>query len=216
MRYKTVEIDGMNIFYRETGDPKSPKLVLLHGFPSSSHQYRNLMPALADRFHVVSPDYPGFGNSDMPDPATFSYTFDNAALFMERFLNKIGFARFGLYVQEWLIIQNTNAYEIGFTAAWDELRSNYWKTRSPQSEKAISAFLEPETVKTVYTTGHPDPELISPDNWNMDNHFLARPSAKRVQLDFFYDYRTNVELYAKWQAFLKNHQPKNHYLLGAG
>jgi hypothetical protein len=117
---------------------------------------------------------------------------------------------------EWLIIQNTNAYEIGFTAAWDELRSSYWKTRSPQSEKAIGAFLEPETVKTVYTTGHPDLDLISPDNWNMDNHFLARPSAKRVQLDFFYDYRTNVELYANWQAFLKNHQPKTIIFWGQG
>jgi pimeloyl-ACP methyl ester carboxylesterase len=234
MRHKTVEIDGLNIFYRESGDPKSPKLLLLHGFPSSSHQYRNLMPTLADRFHVVSPDYPGFGNSDMPDPAKFSYTFDNTASFIEKFLNKIGFGRFGLYVQdyggpvgfrivgrhpewlEWLIIQNTNAYEIGFTAAWDELRSNYWKTRSAQSEKAISAFLEPETVKTVYTTGHPDPKLISPDNWNMDNYFLARPNAKRVQFDFFYDYRTNVELYAKWQAFLKSHQPKTIIFWGQG
>jgi pimeloyl-ACP methyl ester carboxylesterase len=234
MRHKTIKIDEVNIFYREAGDPRSPKLALLHGFPSSSHQYRNLMRALANRFHVVSPDYPGFGNSDMPDPAKFSYTFDNTALLMEKFLNEIGFARFGLYVQdyggpvgfrivgrhpewlEWLIIQNTNAYEVGFTAAWDELRTNYWKTRGPQSEKAIGAFLEPETVKTVYTTGHPDPELISPDNWIMDNHFLARPNAKRVQLDFFYDYRTNVELYPKWQAFLKSHQPKTIIFWGQG
>ena len=171
MRYKTVEIDGINIFYRESGDLKSPKLLLLHGFPSSSHQYRNLISALADRFYVVSPDYPGFGNSDMPDPAKFSYTFDNTALFMEKFLNRIGFARFGLYVQDyggpvgfrivgqhpewldWLIIQNTNAYEIGFTPAWDELRSNYWKKRNPESEGAISAFLEPETVKVVLHHG---------------------------------------------------------------
>lgn len=234
MRHKTVEIDGMSIFYREAGDPKSPKLVLLHGFPSSSHQYRNLMSALANRFHIVSPDYPGFGNSDMPDPAKFSYTFDNTASSIEKFLNKVGFTRFGLYVQdyggpvgfrivgrhpewlEWLIIQNTNAYEIGFTPAWDELRSNYWKTHSAESEKAISAFLEPETVKVVYTTGHPNPELISPDNWNMDNLFLARPNAKRVQLDFFYDYRTNVELYAKWQAFLREHQPKTIIFWGQG
>jgi pimeloyl-ACP methyl ester carboxylesterase len=97
---------------------------------------------------------------------------------------------------------------VGFTPAWDELRTNYWKTRSPESEKAISAFLTPETVRTVYTHGHPRPELISPDNWNMDNHFLERPGAKRVQLDFFYDYRTNVELYPKWQAFLKERQPR--------
>ena len=234
MRHQTVEIDGIKIFYRESGDPKSPKLVLLHGFPSSSHQYRNLISMLADRFHVVSPDYPGFGNSDMPDPAKFSYTFDNTASIVEKFLNRVGFTRFGLYVQdyggpvgfrivgrhsewlEWLIIQNTNAYEIGFTAAWDELRSNYWKTRSAESEKAIGAFLEPATVKVVYTMGHPNPALISPDNWNMDNHFMERPNAKRVQLDFFYDYRTNVELYPKWQAFLRKHQPKTIIFWGQG
>ena len=194
--------------------------------PASSHQYRNLIPALADRFHIVAPDYPGFGNSDIPSPRTFSYTFDKTAEIIEGFIEKIGFTHFGMYVQDyggpvgfrivdrhpdwliWLVIQNTNAYEVGFTPTWDELRSNYWKNRSPESEKVISAFLTPETVKTVYTHGHARPELISPDNWNMDNHFLERPDAKQVQLDFFYDYRTNVELYPKWQAFLKERQPK--------
>jgi pimeloyl-ACP methyl ester carboxylesterase len=223
---KTVDVDGLKIFYREGGEPGNPKLLLLHGFPASSHQYRNLIPALAGRFHVIAPDYPGFGNSDIPSPKTFSYTFGKTAEVIEAFLQKIGFTRFGMYVQdyggpvgfriverhpewlEWLIVQNTNAYEIGFTAVWDELRSNYWKTRSPESKAAISAFLTPETVKTVYTHGHPRPELISPDNWNMDNHFLERPDAKQVQLDLFYDYRTNVELYPKWQAFLKERQPK--------
>jgi pimeloyl-ACP methyl ester carboxylesterase len=223
---KTVDVDGLSIFYREGGELGNPKILLLHGFPASSHQYRNLMPALAGRFHVIAPDYPGFGNSDIPSPKTFSYTFARTAEIIEAFLQKVGFTRFGMYVQdyggpvgfriverhpewlEWLIIQNTNAYEVGFTAAWDELRSNYWKTRSPESEAAISAFLTPETIKTVYTYGHPRPELISPDNWNMDNHFLERPDAKQVQLDLFYDYRTNVELYPKWQVFLKERQPK--------
>jgi pimeloyl-ACP methyl ester carboxylesterase len=223
---KTVDVDGLNIFYREGGEPGNPRVLLLHGFPASSHQYRNLIPRLASRFHVIAPDYPGFGNSDIPSPETYSYTFGKTAEVVEAFLKQIGFTRFGMYVQdyggpvgfriaerrpewlEWLVIQNTNAYEIGFTTAWDELRSNYWKTRSPESEKAISAFLTPETIKLVYTHGHPRPELISPDNWNMDNHFLERPDAKRVQLDFFYDYRTNVELYATWQAFLKSQQPK--------
>src|SRR6201986_4376723 len=161
MQSKSIDIDGINIFYREAGDPSLPKLVLLHGFPASSHQYRNLIPALAKHFHVVAPDYPGFGNSDMPSPRSFHYTFDNLAAVTEEFLEKLGFPHFGLYVQdyggpvgfrivdrhpewlEWLIIQNTNAYEIGFTPAWDELRNNYWKTRSPESEKAIAAFLEP-------------------------------------------------------------------------
>ena len=226
MLYKTVAIDGLNVFYRETGDPSLPKLVLLHGFPASSHQYRDLMRVLSSRFHIVAPDYPGFGNSAMPSPKAYAYTFDNLAQITEKFLQKVGFQRFGLYLQdyggpvgfrildrhpewlEWLIIQNTNAFEIGFTPAWDALRNNYWKARTPEAEKAIAAFLEPGTVKTVYTHGHPAPELISPDNWNVDNAFLARPGAKQVQLDLFYDYRTNVELYPKWQAFLRDNQPK--------
>ena len=234
LSFKTIEVDGLNIAYREAGDPKSPKLVLLHGFPSSSHQYRDLMRELAASFHVISPDYPGFGNSDMPDPQSFAYTFDNTAAIITKFLEKIGFTRFGLYVQdyggpvgfrvldkhpdwlEWLIIQNTNAYEIGFTEVWSGLRTNYWKGRSAEAEKAIAGFLEPTTVYAVYTTGHPKPELISPDNWNMDNHFLERPNAKQVQLDFFYDYRTNVELYPKWQTFLKDRQPKTIIFWGQG
>jgi pimeloyl-ACP methyl ester carboxylesterase len=234
MQFKTVDIDGLNVFYREAGTVGAPKLLLLHGFPSSSHQYRNLMEKLASRFHIIAPDYPGFGNSDMPSPKTFPYTFDNTAEIVEKFLEKIGFTNFGLYMQdyggpvgfrimsshydwvEWIIIQNTNAYEIGFTAAWDELRSNYWKSRTAESEKAIAAFLEPETVKLVYTHGHPKPDLISPDNWNMDLHFLERPEAKRVQLDFFYDYRTNVELYPVWQLLLRNRQPKTLIFWGQG
>jgi pimeloyl-ACP methyl ester carboxylesterase len=226
MLSKTIDIGGLSIFYREGGAVGMPKLLLLHGFPASSHQYRRLIPALAERFHVIAPDYPGFGNSSIPSPTTFPYTFDKAAEVVEAFLVTVGFEHFGMYVQDyggpvgfriadrhpewlaWLVIQNTNAYEVGFTAAWDELRSNYWKTRSPESEAAIAGFLAPETVKLVYTHGHPRPELISPDNWNMDNHFLERPGAKQVQLDFFYDYRTNVELYPKWQAFLKERQPK--------
>src|SRR5215813_4022936 len=226
MLFKNVNIDGLNIFYREAGNETAPKLVLLHGFPASSHQYRNLIPALADRFHVIAPDYPGFGNSDMPDPAKFAYTFDKTSEMIEEFLGKVGFTRFGLYAQdyggpvgfrivtrrpdwlEWLIIQNTNAYEVGFTAAWDGLRGAYWKGRTPENEKPLEAFLQADTVKLVYTHGHRRPELISPDNWNMDLHYLDRPHARRVQLDFFYDYRTNVELYPRWQAFLRKHQPK--------
>ena len=223
--HKTAEVDGLKIFYREAGAPGAPKLVLLHGFPASSHQYRNLMPVLGNRFHLVSPDYPGFGNSDMPDPKMYEYSFDKTSVVVEAFLAKLGFTHFGLYVQdyggpvgfrilerhpewlEWLIIQNTNAYEEGFSAVWDGLRNAYWKRKSPETEKPLEAFLEAETVRTVYTHGHPDPELISPDNWNMDLHFLARPNAKRVQLDFFYDYRKNVELYPRWQAFLRRRQP---------
>jgi pimeloyl-ACP methyl ester carboxylesterase len=234
MLSKTIQINGLSIFYREGGDPKSPKLVLLHGFPASSHQYRDLIPALANDFHVIAPDYPGFGNSEMPPPSSHAYTFDHTAQIMQAFLEKVGFRRFGLYVQdyggpvgfriveshpdwlEWLIIQNANAYEVGFTPVWDELRNNYWKVRSPESEEAIGAFLDPQTVKTVYTAGHPNLTRISPDNWNMDNYFLSRPGAKQVQLDFFYDYRTNVALYPRWQAFLRQHQPKTIIFWGQG
>jgi pimeloyl-ACP methyl ester carboxylesterase len=224
--YQTLSVDGLNIAYREAGDPAHPKLVLLHGFPASSHQYRNLIPALADRFHVISPDYPGFGNSDSPDPSKFSYTFDNLADVVERFLRLKGFERFGLYAQdyggpvgfrvvaknpeslEWLIIQNTNAYEVGFTAAWGGLRDALWHKRSAENEAAVGGLLEFETVKAVYLHGSKEPKLISPDNWNMDFFTtIQRPHGRQIQLDLFYDYRTNVALYPQWQEFLKKRQP---------
>jgi len=224
--YRSAKVDGLNIAYREAGDPGSPKLVLLHGFPASSHQYRNLIPALATRFHVIAPDYPGFGNSDMPDPAGFAYTFDKLSEVIEAFLKDRGFDHYGLFVQDyggpvgfrivmrhpealdWLIVQNTNAYEIGFTSAWDGFRNALWKNRSPETERPLAAFLERDAIKGIYLFGAKNPELISPDNWESDWGFMQRPSAKRVQLDLFYDYRKNVELYPKWQAFLRARQPK--------
>jgi pimeloyl-ACP methyl ester carboxylesterase len=233
--YKTINVDGIDIAYREAGDASSPKLVLLHGFPSSSHQYRNLIPALADRFHVVSPDYPGFGNSDTPDPAKFSYTFDKLAEVVGRFLKLKGFDRFGMFVQdyggpvgfrivsekpellEWLIIQNTNAYEIGFTAAWGGLRNALWKDRTPENEAGVEGLLALDTVKVVYLQGSKDPELISPDNWNSDYFVtLQRPHGRQIQMDLFYDYRTNVALYPKWQEFLKARQPATVIFWGQG
>ena len=224
--YGNLPVDGVNIAYREAGDHANPKLVLLHGFPASSHQYRNLIPALAEHFHVISPDYPGFGNSDMPDPATFPYTFERLSQVTEKFLREKGFERYGLFVQdyggpvgfrivtrkpealEWLIIQNTNAYEVGFTEAWGGLRNALWKKRTPETEQGVSGLLEFDTVKAIYLHGHKRPELISSDNWNMDSHFMERPNARRVQLDLFYDYRTNVDLYPAWQQFLRDQQPK--------
>jgi pimeloyl-ACP methyl ester carboxylesterase len=233
--YHTTEVQGLNVFHREAGDPMSPKLLLLGGFPSSSHQFRNLIPALADRFHVVSPDYPGFGNTDMPDPSMWAYTFDHLAEVVEGWLVEIGFAGpMGIYMQDyggpvgnrilarhpewlqWQIIQNSNAYEEGFTAAWDGLRQAYWHDRNPETEAPIAAFLQPETVKAIYTSGHRDPSAISPDNWNMDLHFLARPGADRVQLDLLYDYRTNPPLYPEWQAFLRERQPPTLVAWGQG
>ena len=226
MRFNTVTVEGLEIFYREDGDARAPKLVLLHGYPASSHQYRNLIPLLAKRFHVVAPDYPGFGNSATPDPREFPYTFDRLSEITEAFLARVGFTRFGLYMQDyggpvgfciltrhpdqvdWLIVQNSNAYEVGFTAAWDGLRHAYWKGRTPEVEKQLEAFMDPATIKQIYLHGHKQPELISPDTWNMDAALIARPNQRRIQLDLFYDYRTNVELYPKWQAFLRERQPK--------
>lgn len=226
MHFKTMEIDGLKVFYREAGAEGLPKLVLLHGFPASSHQYRNLMQSLSGRFHIVAPDYPGFGLSDMPSRNDYAYTFDRTSEVVERLLEKIGFNKFGLYLQdyggpvgfrillrhpewlEWLIIQNTNVYEVGFSEVWSSLRGSYWKERDLEAEKGLLSFLELDTVKTMYTHGHPDPKRISPDNWDMDLHYLSRTGAKQVQLDFFYDYRTNVTAYAEWQKFLREKQPR--------
>jgi pimeloyl-ACP methyl ester carboxylesterase len=229
-RHRAVNVDGLSIFYREAGTPGNPKLVLLGGFPASSHQFRDLIPALAGRFHVVAPDYPGFGNSDMPED--FEYTFDRLAEVVERWLVIIGFTSFGLYQQdyggpignrivarhpewlEWQVVQNSNAYEEGFTEVWDALRQALWLDRNAETEGALAPFLELEGIRLVYTHGHRDPELISPDNWNMDFGFMERPGARRVQLDLLYDYRTNPPLYPRWQAFLRERRPPTLILWG--
>jgi pimeloyl-ACP methyl ester carboxylesterase len=224
--YRTIHVDGLKIAYREAGDPSSPKLVLLHGFPASSHQYRDLMRVLSDRFHVIAPDYPGFGNSDTPDPATFNYTFDKLSVVVEDFLAATGFDHYGLFVQDyggpvgfrivgrhpevldWLVIQNSNAYEVGFTPAWDGFRGALWKNRSPETEKPLAGFLTHDAIQGIYLHGARSPDLISPDNWESDSAFMQRPHAVRMNLDLFYDYRTNVPLYPTWQAFLREHQPR--------
>jgi len=232
IRHKTISIDDLTLFYREAGERNHPRLVLLHGFPASSHQYRDLIPALADRFHVVAPDYPGFGGSDMPDPDAFPYTFDRLSDVVERFLDKIGFTRFGLYVQdyggpvgfrivtrrpdwlEWLIVQNSNAYEVGFSPAWKGFREGLWLDRNSETEAAVAGLLEREAIRGIYLHGHDDPELISPDTWNMDMAFLERPGARRVQMELFYDYRTNPPLYPEWQTFLRERRPETLILWG--
>ena len=226
VKYGTVDVDGLNIAYREAGDAKSPKLVLLHGWPSSSHQFRDLIVALAPRFHVIAPDYQGFGNSDHPDPATYAYSFDAISTTIEKFLAMKGFDHFGLFVQDyggpvgfrivgrnpkaldWLIVQNSNAYEIGFTAAWDGFRKALWIDRTPKSEAPLAAFNTPEAIKTiVYLGGAGHPELIAPEAYVSDAASVAGPTNLRIQLDLFYDYRTNPEHYPAWQKFLRDNQP---------
>lgn len=232
--YATQRIEGLSVFYREAGDPRHPTLVLLGGFPSSSHMFRTLMPALQDRFHLIAPDYPGFGNTDLPDPASFEYTFDHLAAITEQLLIELGVSHAGWYLQdyggpignrilgrhpdwlEWLIIQNANSYEEGFTDAWEGLRHALWVNRSPETEAPLEAFFSPEGVRSMYLNGHRDPKRISPDAWNMDLAFLARPHAHRAQLELFYDYRKNVALYPQWQAFLRDQQPATLILWGKG
>ncbi len=234
MTYATRQVDGLSVFYREAGDRGLPTIVLLGGFPSSSHMFRTLMPLLEHRFHLIAPDYPGFGNTDLPDPAGFAYTFDHLATITEQLLVDLGVTRVGWYLQdyggpignrilarhpdwlEWLIIQNANTYEEGFTAVWEGLRHALWVNRTPETEAPLQAFLEPDGVRNIYLHGHRDGSRVSPDAWNMDLAFLARPHARRAQLDLFYDYRTNVALYPQWQQFLRAQQPPTLIVWGKG
>lgn len=227
VKHASIKVDGLNIAYREAGDPSLPKLVLLHGWPSSSHQFRDLIPALSKRFHVIAPDYQGFGNSDRPDPATYQYSFDSISVTMEKFLAAKGFDHYGLFVQDyggpvgfrivgrnpkaldWLIVQNSNAYEVGFSAAWDGFRKALWINRNADSEKPLAAFNTLEAIKNiVYLGGAGHPELIAPESYQTDAASVAGPTNLRIQLDLFYDYRHNPELYPAWQKFLRDNQPK--------
>lgn len=227
VKYGSIKVDDLNIAYREAGDPKLPKLVLLHGWPSSSHQYRDLIPALSGHFHVIAPDYQGFGNSDHPDPAKYAYTFDAISVTVEKFLAAKGFDHYGLFVQDyggpvgfrilgrnpkaldWLVIQNTNAYEEGFSAAWDGFRKALWVNRNAESEAPLAAFNTLEAIKnTVYLGGAGHPELIAPESYETDAASVAGPTNLRIQLDLFYDYRTNPQNYPVWQKFLRDNQPK--------
>jgi pimeloyl-ACP methyl ester carboxylesterase len=225
-KHRTKMIDGLKIFYREAGDPSNPTLVLLHGFPTSSHMFRRLIPALADRFHVVAPDYPGFGLSDAPSPGTFQYTFDRLAEITEKLIvGELGLPRFGLYMQdyggpigfriamrhperiEWLVVQNSNAYEEGFTGFWNHLRQQYWSNPTAETEAPLRNLLTPDAARWIYIEGARDQEGISPDNWIVDLAALSRPENDRVQLDLFYDYRSNVAQYPAWQGYLRTHKP---------
>src|SRR5271165_1720390 len=222
--YRTQTIDGINIFYREAGPPSAPVVLLLHGFPTSSHMFRNLIPALADHYHVIAPDYPGYGQSDMPDRSNFAYTFDRFGELVGGLLDKLGIARYSMYVMDYgapvgwrlalkhpehvtaLIVQNGNAYEEGLKAFWDPIKA-YWSDHSEAHRKALYVLVSPETTKFQYTDGVSDLSRISPDNWVHDQALLDRPGNAEIQMDLFYDYRTNLPLYPAAQAYFRKYQP---------
>jgi len=222
--HKTIKVDGLDIFYREAGPKNGPTILLLHGFPTSSQMFRNLIPALSDTFHLVAPDYPGFGNSSMPPVDQFEYTFDNLADVMDKFIQKLGLKRYTLYVMDYgapvgfrlavkhpervqaLIVQNGNAYEEGLRKFWDPFKA-YWKDRTEKNAEPLKKFLNLGVTKWQYTHGVRNPEVISPDNWIVDQYFQDRPGNKAIQLQLFYDYGSNPPLYPKWQAYFRKHQP---------
>jgi pimeloyl-ACP methyl ester carboxylesterase len=222
--HRTANISSVNIFYREAGPTDAPVVLLLHGFPTSSHMFRNLIPALADRYHVIAPDYPGFGQSDMPDRATFAYTFDRFAELVDGLLDQLGVTRYAMYVMDYgapvgwrlalkhpervtgLIVQNGNAYEEGLKEFWDPIKA-YWADASDAHRQALKGLFTLETTKFQYTDGVADVSRISPDNWVQDQSLLDRPGNNDIQLDIFYDYRTNLPLYPAVQAYFRERQP---------
>jgi len=219
--YRTADVDGFKIFYREAGTAGAPKLLLLHGFPSAGHMFRDLIPRLADRFHIVAPDLPGFGNSDMPGRGA---SFDGIAATIDRFTEIVGFDRYAVYVFDYgaptgfrlavkhperitaIISQNGNAYEEGLSDGWNPIRA-YWQDPSEANREALRAFLKPETTIWQYTHGVADPTTVSPDGYSLDNFYLARPGADDTQLDLMGDYKSNVALYPTFQAYFRTHKP---------
>jgi pimeloyl-ACP methyl ester carboxylesterase len=222
--HRTIKVDGLDIFYREAGRRDAPTILLLHGFPTSSAMFRNLIPALADEFHLVAPDYPGFGNSSMPRVDEFDYTFDHLADVIDRFTQVVGLRRYSLYVMDYgapvgfrlatrhperveaLIVQNGNAYEEGLREFWVPLKA-YWKAKTPENEVALRKFLTIEATRWQYTHGVRNVEAISPDTWNLDQRFLDRPGNAEIQLALFHSYGSNPPLYPEWQAYFRKHQP---------
>ncbi|XRD90755.1 alpha/beta hydrolase [Dyella nitratireducens] len=225
IRYHHANVDGLKIFYREAGSPDKSKLLLLHGFPSSGHMFRDLIPLLSDDFHIIAPDLPGFGQSDMPPREQFTYTFDHIADVIDRFTEVVGFDRFAVYVFDYgaptgfrlavkhperitaIISQNGNAYEEGLSDGWNPIRA-YWQNPSQANREALRAFLAPETTRWQYTHGVADESLVSPDGIALDNYYLARPGAHDIQLDLFLDYQSNVALYPTFQAYFRTHRPR--------
>jgi pimeloyl-ACP methyl ester carboxylesterase len=224
VKNQTMKVDGINLFYREAGNPGSPTILLLHGFPTSSHMFRNLIPKLAYAYHVVAPDLPGFGFSDSPPRGEFKYTFENLARVIGAFTEKAGLKRFALYIFDYgapvglrlalahpervsaVISQNGNAYEEGLSEGWNPIQ-NYWKEPNAANRAALRDFLKPEATKWQYTHGVADQSLVAPESYTLDSALLARRGNDEIQLDLFLDYASNVALYPKFQTFFREHRP---------
>jgi pimeloyl-ACP methyl ester carboxylesterase len=230
--YRNATFEGLNVFYREAGSPDAPTLVLLHGFPSSSHMFRDLIPQLAGEFHIIAPDYIGFGYSDKPSPAEFEYTFEHIASVVETLLfTTLRLKKFSIYVQDYgapvgfriasahpeaidgIVVQNGNAYVEGISAAFDPLKP-FWVNRTPETEIPVRSLLAKETTVFQYTHGARQVENISPDAFTFDQLNLDRPGSDLIQLDLFHNYPSNVALYDQWHAYFRAHQPRTLIVWG--
>jgi pimeloyl-ACP methyl ester carboxylesterase len=225
VHYRKVKANGLNIFYREAGSPNAPTILLLHGYPSSSHMFRNLIPILSGNYHVIAPDLPGFGYSDIPDRTKFAYTFDNLAKTMQSFIDELGLKRFAIYVFDYgaptgfrlamanpekitgIISQDGNAYVEGLSTGWNPIQK-YWEHDTQENREALKSFFTPEGTKFQYFTGVSDPSTIAPESYTLDQYFLDRPESTEIQLDLLKDYKTNVALYPKFQQYFRTYQPK--------
>jgi pimeloyl-ACP methyl ester carboxylesterase len=234
VHYRTVDVAGIEIFYREAGNPKSPTILLLHGFPTSSHMFRDLIPLLADRFHLIAPDYPGFGHSARPKVNEFNYTFDHLADVMEGFVDMLGITRYALYMQDFggpvgfrlatrrpqqvraLTIQNANAYDEGISSGVRDVVLRIWKERTPQTEARLKEFFELQATKRQYLEGAPDPSMVSPDAWEHAQWGMDRPGNKEIQFALHANYGSNVERYDEWHAYFRQFQPPALIVWGKG
>jgi pimeloyl-ACP methyl ester carboxylesterase len=224
IRYHTSTIDGVEVFYREAGPKDAPAVLLLHGFPTSSHMFRELIPRLADKYHVIAPDYPGFGYSGSPDHGAFPYTFEHYATIVDKLLQQLSVTKYAIYVMDYgapvgfrlatmhpervsaFLVQNGNAYDEGIGGFWDPIKA-YWKTGAPKEREGIRWLMLSKTTQWQYFNGVKDVSLVSPDARKLDQDFLDRPGNQEIQLDLFYDYRTNIPLYPSWQSYFRKYKP---------